>query len=82
VEIVADLIGGRERWRTAPKTVLFFGVVAGAMVFFGLLLAAVQAFWLRAGCTLCLASAGISVGIAGLAWEEVHRSLTEIQAGR
>jgi uncharacterized membrane protein len=71
VEIVTDLIGGRERWRTAPKTVLFFGAVAGAMALFGLLLAAAQAFWLRAGCTLCLASAGISIGIAVLAWGEV-----------
>jgi uncharacterized membrane protein len=75
VELVTGLIGGRERWRTAPKTVLFFGVVAAAMTLFGLLLAAVQAFWLRAGCTLCLGSAGISVAIAGLAWGEVRRSL-------
>ncbi|HEY2291424.1 MAG TPA: vitamin K epoxide reductase family protein [Thermoanaerobaculia bacterium] len=58
-----------------PKTVLFFGVVAAAMALFGLLLAAVQAFWLRAGCTLCLGSAGISVAIAGLAWGEVRQSL-------
>jgi uncharacterized membrane protein len=63
VEIVTDLIGGRERWRTSPKTVLFFGAVAGA-----------KAFWLRAGCTLCLSSAGISVGIAVLAWGEVRQS--------
>jgi uncharacterized membrane protein len=75
VEIVTALIGGRERWRTAPKTVLFFGAVAAAMALFGLLLAAAQAFLLRAGCTLCLMSAGISMGIAGLAWEEARWSL-------
>jgi uncharacterized membrane protein len=75
VEIVAGLIGGRERWRTAPKTVLFFGAVAAAMALFGLLLAAVQAFWLRAGCTLCLTSGGISVLIAMLARDEVLASL-------
>ncbi|HET9212618.1 MAG TPA: vitamin K epoxide reductase family protein [Thermoanaerobaculia bacterium] len=66
VEIVTGL---------TPKTVLFFGVVVGAMALFGLLLAAVQAFWLHAGCTLCLASAAISVGIAVLAREEVLASL-------
>jgi uncharacterized membrane protein len=71
VEIVAGLIGGRERWRTAPKTVLFFGAVAAAMALFGLLLAAVQAFWLWAGCTLCLTSAAISVGIAAMARKEI-----------
>jgi uncharacterized membrane protein len=62
VEIVTGLI---------PKTVLFFGAVVAAMALFGLLLAAVQAFWLRAGCTLCLASAAISVGIAAMARKEV-----------
>jgi uncharacterized membrane protein len=65
VEIVASL---------TPKTVLFFGAVAGAMALFGLLLAAVQAFWLRAGCTLCLTSASISVAVAVLAREEVAAS--------
>ncbi|HEY3568436.1 MAG TPA: vitamin K epoxide reductase family protein [Thermoanaerobaculia bacterium] len=62
VEIVTGL---------TPKTVLFFGVAVAAMALFGLLLAAVQAFWLRAGCTLCLTSAAISVAIAGMAREEV-----------
>lgn len=75
VEIVTDLTGGEERWRTAPKTVLFFGAVAAAMALFGLLLAAIQAFWLHAGCTLCLSSAAISVGIAVLARKEVMASL-------
>jgi uncharacterized membrane protein len=79
VETVADLIGGRERWRTAPKTALFFGVVAGAMSLFGLLLAAVQAFWLRAGCTLCLASAGISVAVAAMARREVMASVRSLR---
>lgn len=70
VEIVAGL---------TRKTVLFF-VVAAAMALFGLLLAAAQAFWLHAGCTLCLGSAGISVGIAGLAWREVMASVRYLQA--
>jgi uncharacterized membrane protein len=62
VEIVTGL---------TPKTVLFFGAVAAAMALFGLLLAAVQAFWLWAGCTLCLTSAAISVGIAAMARKEI-----------
>ncbi len=49
-------------------------------VLFGLLLAAVQAFWLRAGCTLCLAPAGISVGIALLARPEVMASVRHLRA--
>jgi len=62
VEIVTGL---------TPKTVLFFGAVVAAMALFGLLLAAIQAFWLRAGCTLCLTSAAISVGIAAMARKEI-----------
>lgn len=74
-EIATGLTGGPERWRTAPRTVLLFGAVAGVMALFGLLLAAAQAFWLRAGCTLCLASAGISVAIAVLARREVVQAI-------
>jgi uncharacterized membrane protein len=62
VEIVTGL---------TPKAVLFFGAVVAAMALFGLLLAAIQAFWLRAGCTLCLTSAAISVGIAAMARKEI-----------
>ncbi len=69
VEIVTGL---------TPKTVLFFGVAVAAMALFGLLLAAVQAFWLRAGCTLCLTSAAISVAIAGMAREEVMAAVRRV----
>lgn len=79
VEIAADLTGGRERWRTLPWAVVFFGVVAGGMALFGLLLAAIQAFWLHAGCTLCLTSAAISVGIAVLARREVLAAVRHLR---
>jgi uncharacterized membrane protein len=73
-EIVTGLLGGPERWRTAPWAVLAFGAVAAGMALADLLLAGFQLFGLRAGCTLCLTSAGISLAVARLAREEVPRA--------
>jgi hypothetical protein len=69
-EIVLSLIGGRNRWRTAPWTVLAFGVVivSGALVS-GLLIF-MQAVLVDAWCTLCLASAAISLAIFGFGYDE------------
>ena len=69
-EIVLSLIGGRQKWRTMPWTVLAFGVVilAGALV--SVLLFLMQAFLVGAWCTLCLASAAISLAIFALGYEE------------
>jgi hypothetical protein len=62
-EIVLSLIGGRQKWRTMPWTVLAFGVVilVGALV--SVLLVLMQALLVKAWCTLCLASAAISIAI-------------------
>lgn len=69
-EVVLLFIGGRERWRTMPWTVLALGVVilSGAVV--SVLLILMQAFLVGAWCTLCLASAAISFAIFGLGYDE------------
>lgn len=69
-EIILLSIGGRERWRTMPWTVLALGVVilSGAVV--SVLLILMQAFLVDAWCTLCLASAAISLAIFGLGYDE------------
>lgn len=69
-EIVLIFIGGRERWRTMPWTVLAFGVViiSGALV--SALLIAMQAFVVDAWCALCLVSAAISFAIFGFGIDE------------
>jgi Vitamin K epoxide reductase family len=69
-EIVLSLIGGRQKWRTMPWTVLAFGVVilSGALV--SVLLILMQVFLVGAWCTLCLASAAISLAIFILGYEE------------
>jgi hypothetical protein len=69
-EILLSLIGGRQKWRTMPWTVLAFGVVilSGALV--SVLLILMQAFLVGTWCTLCLASAAISIVIFILGYEE------------
>ena len=65
-EVVLSFIGGRERWRTMPWAVLAFGFVILCGVLVSLLLIIVQPLVVGAWCTLCLASAAISLAI--FAW--------------
>jgi hypothetical protein len=69
-EVVLSLIGGRDKWRTMPWSVLAFGLVilSGALV--SVLLILMQAFLVGAWCTLCLASAAISLAIFVLGYRE------------
>jgi hypothetical protein len=75
VEFVSTLLGSAERWRSSPGLVLIYGAIVAAVGCAGLILIAVQAFVLHAFCTLCLASAIISLLIAFLACGEVFASL-------
>jgi hypothetical protein len=65
LEALAGGIGGRNRWRTRPWVVLGQGCLAAGLGVVGIALVLCQAFWFHAWCTLCLASAGCSVAIAG-----------------
>ncbi len=69
-EVVLSLIGGRQKWRTMPWTVLAFGAVilSGALV--SVLLILMQAFLVGAWCMLCLGSAAISLAIFILGYRE------------
>lgn len=63
-EIVTGLAGGTERWRTHPWIVLAFGAVAAALGLVSIALIVMQVAVVRAGCTLCLCSAAISLTVA------------------
>lgn len=81
-EVVLTFIGGRNRWRTAPWTVLAFGFVicSGALV--SILLISMQAFLVNAWCTLCLTSAAISFAIFALGLEEPLAGLKHLKLVR
>ena len=69
-EIILSLIGGNQKWRTMPWTVLAFGVVILSGALASVLLILMQAFLVGAWCTLCLASAAISLAIFVLGFRE------------
>lgn len=69
-ELVLLSIGGRERWRTMPWTVISLGAVilSGAVV--SVLLILMQAFLVDAWCAFCLVSAAVSLAIFALGYDE------------
>jgi hypothetical protein len=69
-EVILLSIGGRERWRTMPWTVLALGVVIVSGAIVSALLILMQAFLVGAWCALCLVSAAISLAIFGLGYDE------------
>jgi uncharacterized membrane protein len=69
-DVVAGVIGGRGRWRTMPWIVIIFGLAVGPLGAISILLVVLQPVVLGAWCTLCLASAAISVLMIGPAVDE------------
>ena len=74
-DAVAGVIGGRGRWRTMPWIVVLFALLVGPFgaVSIGLIVA--QPVLYDAWCTLCLASAAVSVAMIGPAMDEALASL-------
>lgn len=74
VDAIAGVIGGRGRWRTMPWIVVLFGIAVGPLGAVSVLLVILQPVLFDAFCTLCLASAVISVVMIGPAMDEVLAS--------
>ncbi|HSV12879.1 MAG TPA: vitamin K epoxide reductase family protein [Tepidisphaeraceae bacterium] len=75
IELIADLIGGRERWRTAPWAVLVTAAVALAMGIGSAALVVIQPTLIHSWCTLCLTSAAISFIVLALVAPEAWASI-------
>lgn len=75
VDAVAGVIGGVRRWRTMPWIVVVFGLAVGPLGFVSIMLVVFQPVLFNAWCTLCLASAIISVAMIGPAMDEFLASL-------
>jgi hypothetical protein len=73
LDVILCASGGTARWRERPWVVLLFGINAACMGVAGILLVIAQGAVLHHWCTLCLASAAISIGL-------VWPSLTEARA--
>jgi uncharacterized membrane protein len=70
VDAVSGVIGGKGRWRTMPWIVIVFGLAVGPLGFVSVMLVVFQPVLLDAWCTLCLASAAISIIMIGPAMDE------------
>ncbi len=81
-DAVTGVIGGRNRWRTMPWMVVVFGVAVGPLGAVSVLLVILQPVVLDAWCTLCLASAVVSVLMIGPAMDEVMGSLQHLARAR
>lgn len=82
LDAVTGIIGGRGRWRTMPWMVILFGVAVGPLGAISVLLVIFQPVLFNAWCTLCLATALISVLMIGPAMDEVLASLQFIKGAR
>lgn len=75
LDALTGIIGGRARWRTLPWMVIGFGLAVGPLGAVSILLVILQPVLFDAWCTLCLASAVISLAMIGPAFDEVLASL-------
>ena len=82
LDAVTGAIGGRARWRTLPWMVIGFGLAVGPLGAVSILLVILQPMLFDAWCTLCLASASISLAMIGPAIDEVLASLQHLQRVR
>lgn len=78
LDAVTGAIGGKNRWRTMPWLVTLFGLAVGPLGAISVLLVILQPLLFEAWCTLCLATALISVLMIGPAMDEVLASLQHV----
>jgi hypothetical protein len=78
-DAVTGVIGGRDRWRTMPWIVILFGLAVGPLGAISILLVILQPVMFDGWCTLCLASAAISLAMIGPAFDEVLASLQHVR---
>lgn len=74
-DVVTGVVGGRERWRKMPWIVIVFGLAIGPLGAISILLVILQPVMFDSWCTLCLASASVSVLMIGPAMDEFLASL-------
>ena len=82
LDAATGVIGGRARWRTMPWMVVIFGLAVGPLGFVSVMLVIFQPVLFDAWCTLCLASALVSVLMIGPAADEVLASLHYLKQER
>lgn len=75
VDAVAGLVGRTKRWKTMPWIVVLFGLAVGPLGIVSVMLVVFQPVLYGEWCTLCLASAVISLVMIGPAMDEFLASM-------
>ena len=81
-DAVTGVVGGADRWRRQPWLVVLFGLAVGPLGAGSVVLVILQPVLYDSFCTLCLASAGISVLMIGPAMDEVLATLQALRRVR
>ncbi|MEZ4678564.1 MAG: vitamin K epoxide reductase family protein [Caldilineaceae bacterium] len=82
IDAVTGVIGGTKRWRTMPWIVVIFGLAVGPLGAVSIMLVIFQPVLFHAWCTLCLASAAISILMIGPAMDEMLANLQYLKRVR
>lgn len=75
IDALTGVIGSTRRWKKMPWIVVVFGLAVGPLGFVSVMLVVFQPVLFDAFCTLCLASAVVSIGMIGPAMDEMLASL-------
>jgi hypothetical protein len=82
LDAASGAVGGPARWRTMPWLVLLFGLLVGPLGAVSVALVVAQPVAYGAWCTLCLATAVLSVVMIGPAMDEVLATLQHVRRER
>lgn len=82
LDAATGVLGGTRRWKTMPWLVVLFGLAVGPLGAVSVLLVILQPVLFDSFCTLCLASAVISLAMIGPAVDEVLASLQYLKRRR
>lgn len=78
-DIVLVSVGGNIRWKTKPWAVILYSILIAIMGLVSILLIIVQPVFLHTWCTLCLASAALSLSMVIPVMQELKASLHYIK---
>lgn len=82
LDAVTGVVGGRDRWRSMPWIVIVFGIAVGPLGAVSVMLVVFQPVLYDSFCTLCLASAVVSIAMIGPAMDEMLASLQFVKNAR
>lgn len=81
-DAIAGVIGGIDRWRSMPWIVVTFAILVGPLGVISVGLVIAQPVMYDSWCTLCLASAAVSVAMMAPAMDEALASLQHLKRVR